>query len=98
MASVHDIVRREHRQLSEESGAKSVVDHFGTNDIDEASATLTYIGKEDADGVWVIQKIDESSGLAIGYATQSNNPSVTSYAEAWANRDSLTYGSYSEAF
>jgi len=71
---------------------------FGTNNIDEASSTLTYVGKEDKDGVWVIQKIDTSSGTTITYATQTNNPTYTSYYSAWTNRSSLIYGSYKEAF
>ena len=71
---------------------------FATSDIDEASATVTYIGKMDADGGWMIQKIDTSSGTAFTYATVLNNTSVTSYADAWTARATLTYGTYSQAF
>jgi len=70
----------------------------GTNNIDEASSTLTYVGKEDKDGVWAIQKIDTSSGTSITYATQTNNPTYTSYSNAWTNRTSLTYSAYKDAF
>lgn len=71
---------------------------FNTSDIDEASATLVYICKIDADGGWMIQKIDTSSGTAFTYATVLNNTSVTSYADAWTARATLTYGTYSQAF
>jgi len=70
---------------------------YGTNNIDEASSTLTYVGKEDKDGVWVIQKIDTSSGTSITYATQTNNPTYTSYSDAWTDRSLLVYSQYSEA-
>jgi hypothetical protein len=71
---------------------------FSTNNIDEASATLTYIGKEDGDGAWYVQKIDTSSGTAITYATLNNNAAVTDYTTAWTNRGTLTYNNYSTAF
>ena len=70
----------------------------GTNNIDEASSTLTYVGKEDADGVWVIMAIDTSSGTSITYATQTNNPTYTNYSDAWTDRASLTYSAYKDAF
>lgn len=71
---------------------------YGTNNIDEASATVTYIGKEDADGAWYIMKIDTSSGTAFTYATVSNNPTLTSYTLAWAGRAAATYAAYSSSF
>jgi len=70
----------------------------GTNDIDEASETITYIGKEDANGGWQIMKIDTTSGTAITYATAANNPGYASYATAWEARTMLTYSSYKDAF
>lgn len=74
------------------------IKNFGTNNVDEASLTLTYVGKEDADGVWIIQKIDTSSGTAITYATNKNNSSVSSYSSAWTNRETLVYSLYNDAF
>jgi hypothetical protein len=71
---------------------------FETNDIEEASATVTYIGVESADGVWWIKKIDTSSGTSFGHASESTDPSYTTYSTAWTNRVSLTYGNYGEAF
>ncbi len=72
---------------------------YSTNNIDEASATVTYIGKEDADGAWLIMKIDESTNpTAFTYATVLNNPTLTSYALGWAGRTTATYGTYAEVF
>lgn len=72
---------------------------YGTNNIDEASATVVYICKEDADGAWYILKIDSSSNPnSFTYASVINNSTVTSYNDAYTNRASLTYGKYSQAF
>lgn len=71
---------------------------FGINDVDTASATITYVGKSDKDGNWCVQKIDTSSGVAIGWASVTNNPAQITYASAWTNRATLTYGRYDEAF
>jgi hypothetical protein len=72
--------------------------NFGANNVEEASATVTYVGKEMTDGTWVVQKIDTSSGTAITWATETNNSGTTSYSTAWTNRASLTYGLYNQAF
>lgn len=73
---------------------------FATNNIDEADASTTYIGKEAAGGMWLIQKIAVSGNVTTyTFATQTNNPSVTDYATAWAARaTTLVFGTYSEAF
>lgn len=77
---------------------KNALTAYGTNDIDEYDSTTTYVGKEDKDGNWVIQKIDTSSGVEITYATQTNNPETETYLTAWTNRTSLNYSPYHEAF
>ena len=69
-----------------------------TNDVVEPSATLTYVGKEDADGDWYIQSIDTTSGTSIRFATEANNPTYITYATAWTDRATLTYGTYGNAF
>jgi hypothetical protein len=83
-----------------DSYGNQVVD-FGTrwwsNDIEEVG-TLTYIGKEDSQAEWYIQKIDSASGTTIRYASIKNNVSITNYSDAWSNRNLLTYGTYSQAF
>jgi len=84
-------------QITSFGGGAALSDYM-TNDVDEATSTLTYVGKEDGDGNWAIQKIDESSGTSITYATVTNNSGTTSYSTAWTNRASLTYNDYSVAF
>jgi hypothetical protein len=75
-----------------------VNDVWGVNNIDEASATVTYIGAENSEGDWYIKKIDTTSGTSFTHATEVNNGSYTTYATAWTARTLLTYGAYSTAF
>ena len=67
------------------------------NDIEE-TGTTTYIGFENLDGDYFIQRIVESSGREIRFATIINNPTRTTYALAWTNRATLTFETYSTAF
>jgi hypothetical protein len=70
-------------------------DFSGTTTItlmDEASATITYVGKAAAgsissSAVWQIQRIDSSSGLAVLYAD-----SITTFTKVWDSRAGYTYG------
>ena len=71
---------------------------YNTNDIEEASATITYIGLQDKNGNWYVKKIDTSSGNSFGHATIINNVSYTTYTTAWAARASLVYGDYGDVF
>lgn len=71
---------------------------FATNDVSATAANITYIGKEKADGDWCVMKMDETTGIAVTYATITNNALITTYAAAWAARATLTYGAYSVAF
>lgn len=72
---------------------------FGLNQTESPSTTLTYLGKETKDGEWLIVSIDSTSGVTMTYATVTNNPTVTTYADAWAARaTTLVYGTYSQAF
>jgi len=59
--------------------------------IDEASATITYIGQAQDDSsigdpVWQIQRIDTSSGTIIQWADGNNN-----FDNVWDDRAALTY-------
>ena len=75
------------------------VEKYGINNIDTATAVLTYTGKEDKDGNWLVLKIDTTTGTVITYATILNNAGVLTYAAAWAARaTTLTYGTFSAAF
>jgi hypothetical protein len=60
------------------------------------NGTDTYFCKESKDGDWYIMKIDEYS--VFSSATVTNNPTVTSYADARANVLTLTYETYDQAF
>lgn len=70
---------------------------YVANDIEE-TGNLTYIGFENLDGDYFIQKIDSTSGKSIRFGTLVNNPTQTSYSNAWTNRATLTYETYSTAF
>ena len=70
---------------------------YVTNDIEEATVTQTYIGKERADGAWLVVSMDTTTGIQLRYATVTNNAAVLTYAAAWAARATLTYETYAEA-
>ena len=71
---------------------------YSMNDKTE-DATVVYVGLEDAAGDWIVQKLDYTSGLSRRFATKLNNPTVTSYADAWAAKDTtLDYDTYGTAF
>jgi hypothetical protein len=52
-----------------------------------------YVGKVTAEGVWLFQKFNITSGVML-YANQSNNPAYTDYDTAWANYSTLNYAEY----
>jgi hypothetical protein len=52
-----------------------------------------YVGKSAGGNTWLVQKFSTTSGVML-YATQVNNASITTYADAWSNRLTLTYGQY----
>jgi len=68
---------------------------FVTNEI-YGNGTDTYFCKENEDGAWYIMKIDKDS--VFTHATEANNATVTSYADARTNVTTLTYGTYNQAF
>jgi hypothetical protein len=71
---------------------------YNLNDKTE-DATIVYVGFEDAEADWIVQKLDYTSGLSRRFATKLNNPTVTSYADAWAAKDTtLVYSTYGVAF
>lgn len=73
---------------------------YATNHLDDYTTTnVTYIGQEDKDGAWKIIKIDETGNFPVfTFASVSNNPTLTTYALAWAARTTATYNVYSTAF
>ena len=52
-----------------------------------------YLGKSAGGNNWLVQKYGTTSG-EMRYATQGNNPSVATYAAAWASKTTLTYDEY----
>ena len=54
-----------------------------------------YVGKSAGGNTWLVQKFSTTLGTML-YATQQNNPSITTYAAAWANKLTLTYGQYQD--
>lgn len=76
-----------------------VVMHDIWNTLNEiTSGTDTYVGYQNVGGDWMIKYIDTSNGNSIRFATIKNNTSTVDYTTAWSNRDSLTYGLFSDAF
>jgi len=71
---------------------------YNTNEIEEASSTVTYFGMEDKNGNWLVKKIDTTSGAAFSYATINNNSSYATYDTAWTARNSLVYSNYGDTF
>lgn len=70
------------------------------NHVDAPDSTTTYVGKEDKDGAWLVQKISVSGTVTtLTYATVTNNGAVLTYSAAWAARaTTLTYGTFAQAF
>lgn len=66
---------------------------FNVNDIEDGATS--YFGKTKTDGTWLVQSVTDT---AVEYATITNNSDRETYAEAWTNRATLTYGRYDEAF
>jgi hypothetical protein len=70
---------------------------FYTEDVEEDTSNLTtYVGKQSVDGQWMIQKIVDTvvgtiTTTTLEYATVVNNATITTYADAWTDRATLTY-------
>jgi hypothetical protein len=78
-------------------GIADTVAEYGLNNIAE-DGDITYLGKESAEDEWLVVKIDATSDTEFTYATVKNNPTVTTYADCWTNRATLTYNKYGIAF
>lgn len=70
-----------------------VLDCYQTSDVDEASATVTYIGAVDRAGNWYIKKIDQTAGTTLRFIKGSS-----SYTTNWTNRASLSYDYFDVVF
>lgn len=70
-----------------------VLDCYQMSDVDEASATVTYVGNVDRAGNWYIKKIDTTSGVTLRFIKGTSN-----YSTNWTNRASLTYDYFYTTF
>lgn len=78
--------------MSQNSGVSYINPNgYAVNDIEDA--TPMYIGKVRADGTWLLQRYNSTTG-SMSYANLSNNPTVIDYGSAWTARASLVYGGY----
>jgi hypothetical protein len=78
------------------TASASTLADFAINDSDNTTTPDTeYYGFTKPDGTWLIKKATETT---TRYATETNNGSVTTYADAWAAIATLTYGVFHEAF
>lgn len=68
---------------------------YGLNDIIDGGDD-TYFGKESKDGKWYFMKIDSNDNFS--HATENNNPTIIDYQSAKASYQTLTYGTYNQAF
>jgi hypothetical protein len=75
------------------TASSSTLADFSVNDIEDAATS--YFGNTKPDGTWLIKKLTATS---LSYATVTNNGAVTTYSDAWANRVTLTYSRFDEAF
>ena len=75
------------------TASASTLADFSVNDMEED--TTSYFGYTKPDGTWLVKSLTDTS---VGYATASNNGTVTSYTDAWTNKEALVYQRYDEAF
>lgn len=63
----------------------------------EEVLNITYVGKENDEGVWLLFRVVETNGSnVIRYASEINNPTYTTYDTAWSARVGLTYSKINE--
>ena len=106
MALPKELVRREFDKFRESPGNRVAVgtvnaENFEINNVEKISGVI-YYGQENIDGIWMVRKISKVTGptstiTTIEYASIKANPLITTYADAWTNRATLTYGNYAES-
>lgn len=75
------------------TASASTLADFSVNDIEED--TTSYFGYTKPDGTWLVKSLTATS---VGYATVSNNGTVTSYTDAWTDRAILIFERFDQAF
>ena len=68
------------------------------NDSSTVTDNISYRGLEDSTGDWIIEKLDETSGVSRRFATKLNNAAIADYDEAWTGKADLDYDTYGTAF
>jgi hypothetical protein len=73
---------------------------YAVNHVDNSTtANTVFIGKEDKSGEWEILRVDRTGAFPVfEYATETNNPALTTYGAAWTARVGATYNIFSSAF
>lgn len=87
-------------KITRELNENEILSTYGVNSVDDTtSENITYVGMEDSYGVWLVKKLDETSGFTITYATEINNSTIDNLSDAWDNRaTTLVYCDYNEVF
>lgn len=70
------------------------------SDEDTSNVSFFYYGFITLESSWLIMREDYTGGTGIisyRYASAKNNVGFSSYANAWANRATLTYGYFFQA-
>lgn len=75
------------------------LNHYATNDVDNTDPDSIYEGLMDSEGNWqIVNTTTTGTIISNRFATNKNNSTYTSYADAWDDRTLLTYDYYSVAF
>lgn len=75
------------------SSSEYVFDKYNLNNLEDAIPL--YAGFADSTGKYLIKRFNESTG-SMDYANISNNPSVTTYDDAWTNKLTLNFNKINE--
>jgi len=72
-------------------GSSNALESYQLNNLEDSNPLL--VGLVKSTGDWLIKNFDESTGVML-YANSSNNPSITTYVDAWSSRNSLIYNQF----
>lgn len=72
-------------------GSSNALEAYQLNNLEDSNPLL--VGLVKSTGTWLIKSFDESTGIML-YANESNNPLITTYADAWDDRSTLTFNQF----
>lgn len=84
--------------LSPMFGKKETIPGFNLMEYDNSATPISYIGYQDLRGNWLIKKLDTTTTMVMTYASMGGNSTFLTYADAWADKENLTYGPYESIF